>query len=78
MEIVEQPHSPLANRLPENVDEEFCARSLPELWDKGLSEYFKTLPRNPDGTISRASYIQLSKVDPWRVRATHVFLLCAG
>lgn len=53
--------------LPETVDESFCRANASELWDKGLSEAFKNLPHNPDGTINKEHYVALSKVDPWRV-----------
>ncbi len=60
-------HSPLSNRLPDRVDIEFCKTNLSDVWDKGISEAFKNLEHDENGTISKASYLELSKVDPWRV-----------
>jgi hypothetical protein len=55
------------SRLPENLTEQECKKLAGIRWDNGLKEIYENAPKNEDGTISKALYLEHFQLDPFQV-----------
>jgi hypothetical protein len=62
------------SRLPENLTEQECKKLAGIRWDAGLSAVFADAPKNEDGTISKAMYLEHFLIDPFQVHPS-LFLI---
>lgn len=55
------------SRLPENITEQECKKLAGIRWENGLKEIYESAPKNEDGTINKALYLEHFQLDPFQV-----------